>query len=197
MWKKGKAECVILRNNIGGNQDSRFISRKSLTPVTELQFLIYRSQGPAGSDYALELKPPAPVYSFHSVLSDMQRFLLCYLWLQHSIRLYWGGKTRGRLQKHGDPRQLQARHYTPAWRITINCLHRSKKIAPMKNECQLMWSLMRSWLNIIAREEKSERWFWVPGVTKTGGETETMRSNPMELDWLRLLVQFMGHHHVV
>lgn len=137
------------------------------------------------------------VYSFHSVLSDMQRFLLCYLWLQHSIRLYWGGKTRGRLQKHGDPRQLQARHYTPAWRITINCLHRSKKIAPMKNECQLMWSLMRSWLNIIAREEKSKRWFWVPGVTKTGGETETMKSDPMELDWLRLLVQFMGHHHVV
>jgi len=69
----------------------------------------------------------------------------------------------------------------------------------MKNEYQLKPNerLVKHSREITVRKKNSGPWFWVPGVTKTEGETETMKPDPKELDWLCLLVQLMGRLRVV
>lgn len=37
----------------------------------------------------------------------------------------------------------------------------------------------------------------MPGVNKPDDDTETLKSGHKEFDWLILLIQFMGHLHVI
>lgn len=70
--EKAKTEWFPLRSNVGGHQDSGFISRKSFT-VGQSLTSCFCSTG-TGSNHATAPKPPAPDDYFHSVLSDLQSF---------------------------------------------------------------------------------------------------------------------------
>lgn len=123
--EKGKSERFTLRSHAGGHQDPRFISRNSLTTSLSLRS---RSSSAAVTGWNLQLLGTRP-----ALFLQLAKSAQCYLWLHHQIRLHWEGKRIEGPQKHDNQRQLHARHYAPALRITINCLHGSKKKSSHEN----------------------------------------------------------------
>lgn len=80
--EKRKAEWFTLRSNAGGHQDSRFISRKSLTlcchwtPAPAPHVSGASRQQPCNRTEASSLWQLFPLCSFR-----LAKFLFCYLWL--------------------------------------------------------------------------------------------------------------------
>lgn len=107
-------------------------------------------------------QPPAPDNWSCSVPSDLIKFVRCYLGLYHHIRLSWEGKITERPPKHDNQRQLHARHYTLALRITINCLCGSKESSFIKNDYQFTVNegLVKHKREITVWEKISGPWLW-------------------------------------